>query len=280
MKNIFFSYCWADEQKVLPFVENLIKKINYDINDYYLDRKINKVGDQYWKNINNAIATCQLFIFFNSNNYYNSSACCKEYVWALQRQKEENIKIIEIKLEDTDLYRPYLDQVYVKFEDDQILDKLYDAIYNNDFSGFEVTKIFNNVEVVREKEIAKINFKFTKNVLKPILIFLVEKHKNDDIEIKQLLNIETSELVTHDLERDYDLSDVELYLNLDNKKISIDNKFNYIIKIELTQPKYSGEQININYKFSKRNNIMLVHNPNLGDQDKLISYEPIFWHIS
>lgn len=255
MKNIFFSYCWADEQKALPFVENLIKKINYDINDYYLDRKINKVGDQYWKNINNALATCQLFIFFNSNNYYNSSACCKEYVWALQRQKEENIKIIEIKLEDTDLYRPYKDQLYVKFEDDQILDKLYDAIYNNDFSGFEKKSILSIQSINTENNLVRVrclvNYQIQKLivgiVLKDYEYIENEECKNDlakklDFQIED--NILKRKVITY-------------FIGPRNNNIK-----NVCILEESNKVYLAGTQVTFCYNFIENLNIELIASEN------------------
>lgn len=57
MKNIFFSYCWGDNKKyqIVSFIDKLITKLEYKNENFYLDIEKNNLGDQYWKNIKNAI---------------------------------------------------------------------------------------------------------------------------------------------------------------------------------------------------------------------------------
>ena len=117
---IFFSYCWSDEN-VFKFIQNFIKVQNLKENQYYLDREHNKAGQRYWNNIRKSLNNCSTFIFFNSKNYYNSGPCCKEYVWALNLEKNKRIKIIEIKVHETNLYRPFKDQISLNFLPNKML---------------------------------------------------------------------------------------------------------------------------------------------------------------
>lgn len=116
MKKIFFSYCW-DDKKALKFIEKFVKENNLKEEDYFLDKKNNMPGDHYWKNIKNKLNKSDYFIYFNSINYYNSSACSKEYSWALSlEQNQSNIKLIEVKMDkQTKLYRTSKDKVYCDF---------------------------------------------------------------------------------------------------------------------------------------------------------------------
>lgn len=185
MKNIFFSYCWGDDEKyqIVSFIEKLIAKLEYKYENFYLDQKTNNLGNQYWKNIRNAIETSQLFIFFNSSNYCNSSACCKEYVWALKKSQNSDFKIIEIKLETSNLYRPYNDEIYVKYDDENILEKIYNSIYKNDFNGFKIPSIFHDLKIVENIDgITTIKFKLSRDIIKPQLLFLVNKRGDECID--------------------------------------------------------------------------------------------------
>lgn len=184
MKNIFFSYCWGDDEKyqIVSFVYELIEKLEYKEENFYLDQKTNNVGDQYWKNIRNAIETSQLFIFFNSPNYCNSSACCKEYVWALKKSQNSDFKIIEIKLETSNLYRPYNDEIYVKYDDENIFDKIYNAIYKNNFNGFSIPDMFHDLKTEENSDgTTTIKFKLS-HYLTPKFAFLVNKKDNQCID--------------------------------------------------------------------------------------------------
>ena len=52
---IFISYCWDDENIVIPIIDKLVRKYNLSENEYFVDRRINVLGDHYWKNIDKSI---------------------------------------------------------------------------------------------------------------------------------------------------------------------------------------------------------------------------------
>ena len=68
---IFISYCWDDENIVIPIIDKLVRKYNLSENEYFVDRRINVLGDHYWENIDKSIKESTHFIYFNSINYYN-----------------------------------------------------------------------------------------------------------------------------------------------------------------------------------------------------------------
>lgn len=198
MKKIFFSYCWNDDEKykIIKFVENLISQLKYSNNDYFLDRKVIKLGNKYWEKIYKAINTAQLFVFFNSKKYYNSCSCCKEYLWALGQEQNNNLTIIEIKLEDhTILYRPHNDQVYVKYNDKEIINKLNNAIFDNNFNGFEISDIYYDLnEISNSDGTITIKFKLLNNIDNLKLVGLAKK--KDDQLINDIFEYEGHYLAT------------------------------------------------------------------------------------
>lgn len=44
---IFISYCWDDENIVIPIIDKLVRKYNLSENEYFVDRRINVLGDHY-----------------------------------------------------------------------------------------------------------------------------------------------------------------------------------------------------------------------------------------
>lgn len=264
MKNIFFSYCWGDNEKyqtvsivsIVSFVEKLIKKLEYKKENFYLDQKTNNVGDQYWKNIRNAIETSQLFIFFNSPNYCNSSSCCKEYVWALKKSQNSDFKIIEIKLETSNLYRPYNDEIYVKYDDENILDKIYNAIYKNNFNGFSTPKIFHDLKTVENSDgTTTIKFKLSRDIIRPELVFLVNKGDNECI----------NDIVKFNLKGAFceDTDDIPYHSNsitLDG--VTIDTtKFNFRKSVFPRSVMYENEEIEIIYAKKSNPVLILIYDP-------------------
>ncbi len=256
MKNIFFSYCWGDNKKyqIVSFIDKLITKLEYKNENFYLDIEKNNLGDQYWKNIKNAIETSQIFIFFNSPNYCNSSACCKEYVWALKKSQKYNFKIIEIKLENSNLYRPYRDEIYVKYDDINILEKFYNAIYKNDFSGFEIPLIFHDLITIPNNDgTTTIKFKLSRDVLKPeILIFV---NKNDEQKIDDIVRLLWSGIFesTNDTPIENDVFE----WNCKEKEIK---KFNFFKNVLNKSPMYENDEITILYKNKYNPILIFIHN--------------------
>lgn len=262
MKNIFFSYCWGDDEKyqIVSFVEELIKKLEYKKENFYLDQKTNNVGDQYWKNIRNAIETSQLFIFFNSPNYCNSSACCKEYVWALKKSQNSDFKIIEIKLETSDLYRPYNDEIYVKRYDKNILDKIYNAVYQNNFNGFTIPEIFHDFKTEENSDgTTTIKFKLSRDIMKPQLAFLVNKEDNQCI--NDIVELNYTGVYKYGV-------DTPSYLTYNitlNDKVIDTIKFNFYKTIEYTSGMYENEEIEIIHKKKSNPVLILMYDSRIKD---------------
>lgn len=252
MKNIFFSYCWGDEEKyqIVSFVEELIKKLEYKKENFFLDKKTNNPGDQYWKNIKKAMDTSQLFIFFNSSNYCNSSPCCKEYVWALKKSQNSDLKIIEIKLETSNLYRPHNDEIYVKYDDENILDKIYNAVYQNNFNGFSIPEIFHDFKTEENSDgTTTIKFKLSRDIMKPKLMLLVNKKDNQCID--DIVKVNEIGLI-------HDAKDIPIdpkSFKFDDKEIDI-TKFNFYKTIEYIWGLNENEEIELIY--TKKSNPILI----------------------
>lgn len=256
MKNIFFSYCWEDEKKyqIVSFVEELIKELEYKKENFFLDQKTNNLGDQYWENIRIAIETAQLFIFFNSPNYCNSSACCKEYVWALKKSQNSDFKIIEIKLETSNLYRPYNDEIYVKYDDENILDKIYNAVYQNNFNGFTIPEIFHDLQTEENSDgTTTIKFKLSRDIMRPQLAFLVNKKDNQCIEDIVKLNANCE--FNHDILVDSN------NVTWNNKEIDITKLFNIYKLVNYLSARYENEEIEIIYARKLNPILILMYNP-------------------
>ena len=185
MKKIFFSYCWNDDEKykIIKFVEKLINQLEYSHDDYFLDIKNNNLGDRYWENIYKWIDCAQLFVFFNSNNYCNSGPCCKEYLRALEQEKNNNLKIIEIKLEDnTKLYSPYNDRVYVRYDDEEIINKFGSTIFHKNFNEFEISDIYYDLNEIHNSDgTITIKFKLL-NIEHVRLLYLINKKEDESID--------------------------------------------------------------------------------------------------
>lgn len=268
MKNIFFSYCWGDDEKyqIVSFIEKLIEKLEYKNENFYLDQKTNNLGDQYWKNIRNAIETSQLFIFFNSSNYCNSSACCKEYVWALKKSQNSDFKIIEIKLETSNLYRPYNDEIYVKHDDKYILEKIYNAVYRNNFNGFSTPSIFHDLQTKENIDgTTTIKFKLSRDIIGPELLFLVNKGDNQCI----------NDIVKFKLKYAYYEGTDGALLDsntaiADDKEIDI-TKFNFYKCVRPRSAMYENEEIEIIYVKKSNPVLILIYEPKTNNYSRIWS---------
>lgn len=155
---IFISYCWDDENIVIPIVENFIKKYNFSENEYFLDRRVNVLGDHYWENINNSIKESTHFIYFNSMNYYNSGPCSKEYLRALFLYKLNKIKILEVRMDKTDLFIPRNDLIYIEINNPNILEEMYKSVTkanitlnNRELSDEELKKVWKCIGIFINK---------------------------------------------------------------------------------------------------------------------------------
>lgn len=266
MKNIFFSYCWGDDEKyqIVSFVEELIKKLEYKKENFFLDKKTNNPGDQYWENIRIAIDTSQLFIFCNSPNYCNSSSCCKEYVWALKKSQNSDFKIIEIKLETSNLYRPYNDEIYVKYDDENILDKIYNAVYQNNFNGFSIPEIFHDFKTEENSDgTTTIKFKLSRDIIKPELVFLVNKRDNQCINDIVKLNHSP---VWETSDTPFDSNSV----TLNNTGIDI-TKFNFKKSVFPSLPMYENEEIEIIYVKKSNPILILIYVPKRNNYSMVCS---------
>ena len=239
MKKIFFSYCWEDK-KVLKFIEKFVKENKLKEKDYFLDKKNNKPGDHYWKNIKNELNKSDYFIYFNSINYYNSSACCKEYIWALSlEQNQSNIKLIEVKMDkQTKLYRMSKDKVYCDFlPQKELINKLTELLKIDKKSKVKDKKN-------RNKELVKI-------------IKKVNPYPNQiNVEFKSLVNVDYIYFLLENKEYSY-------YINCSLNKIN--NYFRSYYDCQLIS---SGKTIKKNGK-----NYSILINRNKLNLNKNDNYE-------
>lgn len=284
MRKIFFSYCWSDENVALPIFESLIKhpELKESI-DCFLDREINNVGDDYWDNIKTAIDTSEIFIFLNSNNYYNSSACCKEYVWALGYQQNNKIKIIEIKLaNDSSLFRPSKSELYVKHYDEEIIEKLLKAIKRDDFSGFERDKLVSNLklEFFEEKKELKIEFNVNSEIINPtFMIAWNQDYITWDIKTKQpiypILNSVIFDGFIHSIP--WEPMKEMSFINNKNKKIIL-NRVRYLTK---SKKIWNGDKLSFVIKnFNKNSDLFfLIHDDRLGTLADINNWETILTNM-
>lgn len=176
---MFISYSWKDKEKVKPIYELIINSIGTD--KVFIDFDKNTHGSNYWKNINNAITTSKYFLFFNSSNYDNSSACARELLLALELEKlnEENFKILEVKLDDTRSHPSLIHKIYKKFTtNEDVYESIINAITKSDFKGFERNKLS---KIISQKILAdsslEIIFNVTRKVMNPKFILLTEKNR-------------------------------------------------------------------------------------------------------
>ena len=105
---IFFSFSEKDKNVVNKLFNEI--KIKFNIiseEQYFKFDEPGKVNENYLDDINKNLKESSHFIFFNSKNYCESPMCNYEYVRALELQKENNLIIFEINLDNIDFLKPF-----------------------------------------------------------------------------------------------------------------------------------------------------------------------------
>ena len=266
MKKVFFSYCQKD-QASFEFIERFIKETDYFKREdsYFWDKEKNDFGDYYWKNIYNAIQTTDVFVFFNSNNYFWSASCCKELVWAKQLEKNEKLKIIEIRVED-DVQIKYFpaSKIYALINDDQLVNKLFRAIEKGEFTGFESEKLIDPSSLVPEIKdgIVNFNLRFLKSFTNlSIAIFFKQDNKDHNLD-------------------DLDFKFYDFFIHSCNV-IVLRNNTQHIIGYIISYPNvqiYLEENYHISFKDCGCLRIF-IHDPYLGSPKKQENYTTeLIWH--
>lgn len=247
MKKVFFSYCQKD-QASFEFIKRFIKETDYFKREdsYFWDKEKNDFGDDYWKNIYNAIHTTDIFVFFNSNNYFWSASCCKELVWAKELEKNEKLKIIEIRVED-DVQIKYFpaSKIYALINDNQLVNKLFRAIEKGEFTGFESEKLIDPLFSTSEVKdgIVNFNLRFLKSFTNlSILIFCERNNEN--------LNIDDLDFKFHGI-----------FSAICNVKL-LANNTQYIISYP-NEKIYLGQNYHISFKDYEDIRVF-IHDPDLG----------------
>ena len=116
--------------------------------------------------------TTEIFIFFNSDNYFWSGACCKELIWALRLEKAGKLKIIEVKVHANTKINEFDNcKIYVNLNDLKLIEKLWLGITKNEFGGFESSPWMNLIENVDDKNI-EIKLNFLKTFSMPSIFIL------------------------------------------------------------------------------------------------------------
>lgn len=264
MKKVFFSYCQKD-QASFEFIKRFIKETDYFKREdsYFWDKEKNDFGDDYWKNIYNAIQTTDVFVFFNSNNYFWSASCCKELVWAKQLEKNEKLKIIEIRVED-DVQIKYFpaSKIYALINDDQLVNKLFRAIEKGEFTGFESEKLIDPSSSTLEIKDGMVNFnlKFLKSFNS--LLILIFSEKNDEDHNLQNLDFEFSDIsnnLPHSGPAHHPVYNQGIYINYPNAKIYLEQNYHISFKA------YEGIRI-------------FIHDPYLGPFNLESTYTELRWN--
>lgn len=254
MKKIFFSYCQKDE-KSLEFIDKFIKETNYDKNDYFLDRNKNTAGDYYWQNIYKAMETTDIFIFFNSDNYFWSGACCKELIWALRLEKAGRLKIIEVKVHANTKINEFDNcKIYVNLDDPKLIEKLWLGITKNEFGGFEKKKLIKNIQRTYDGKKINLKLKLSKTLnFFSIALFWPTKNEQNFAD----LNFSPFSLGSYQ-------SKDRLFLT--------NEKETYNVFIATFQNIYSDTEYEIN--LNKIDQLWIgFHDPCLGSDEKLGNYE-------
>lgn len=259
MKKVFFSYCQKD-QASFEFIERFIKETDYFKREdsYFWDKEKNDFGDDYWKNIYNAIQTTDVFVFFNSNNYFWSASCCKELVWAKQLEKNEKLKIIEIRVED-DVQIKYFpaSKIYALINDDQLVNKLFRAIEKGEFTGFELGQLIDSSSSIGKIKdgIVNFNLKFLKS-FNNLLFFIFWEGNNEDHNFYDL-NFKFYGFYGG-LFNAEELDNNRLIISYPNKKI------------------YSGQNYKISFKAYEGMRVF-IHDPYLGPLSTETIYTELRW---
>ena len=95
-KDVFFSYAHADKIHVEE-IERLVEKEGFSC---WIDTKNLRAGDEYNKEIFDAIENCTVFVVFFSAGYFSSEYCTKEYKCARDYGKP----VVPLCLDTTDKY--------------------------------------------------------------------------------------------------------------------------------------------------------------------------------
>lgn len=247
MKKIFFSYCW-DDKEAFDFIEKFIKKNNLKEEDFFLDIRKNKLGDHYWENIRDELEGSGYFIYFNSINYYKSSACCKEYIWALSiEQSEGNIKLIEIKMDkQSKLYQSSNDRVYYDFANNT---KEQLMIVLNKVLEIDKTEVIEIIEIRNDYYNDGIFVKFKALVNIKYIYFFLKHNKNSYINYsisREIINfmldnkkhlVYSSELIQNG--KDIKINKKKYWIWNNEIKLNLSKNNEYWIYIKNTDISYS-----------------------------------------
>lgn len=187
MKKIFISYSHEDNKqngKIRSFYES-IQKNNWVI---FLDQE--NLKTDYKHDINEALNNTNFFIFFYSKNYYYSEMCNYEYLRALKIQKEKNLIMIQVNVDD------YEDKLfkYEKEETETIIFNINDPDLSQKTEKIiEDNNLVNLNLVSLNKEINNLSFKLKnfENLEKNIEFFILS---NENLNLqKEEINISFNE---------------------------------------------------------------------------------------
>lgn len=193
MKKIFISYAWSDNQdgKIRNFYES-IKKNNWFI---FFDQK--NLNIDYKHEINEALNNINFFIFFYSKNYYYSEMCNYEYLRALKIQKEKNLIMIQVNVDDYEdkLFKYEKEEtIILNINDPDLSQKIEKIIEDNNLVNLNLVNLNKNINNLSLK------LKNFENLEKNIEFFILS---NENLNLqKKEINISFNEnySISHSIE--------------------------------------------------------------------------------
>ena len=189
MKKIFISYAHLDNndeqgKKISNFYKS-IKKNNWDI---FFD-EIN-VHNNYIDDVNKGLENINFFIFFYSKNYYYSEMCNYEYLRALKMQKEKNLIMIQINVDNYEdkifkYEKKETETIILNLNDKDLLQEIKKIIEDNDLHNFNLVNLNKNINNLSLK------LKNFENLEKNIEFFILS---NENLNLqKEEINISFNE---------------------------------------------------------------------------------------
>ena len=162
------------------------KIIQYKKIEYFIDKECNEHGDNYWENINEFLNNSDIFVYFNSQNYIRSSSCLREYLQALKLESQGRIKILEIQIEESGIYKTSPDKIYLKINENEFNEKFFKSIDKNSKIIKSNKKNLNAIENTKNILMIYLNDLRSKNkkFLKKFFIYVTNHYeiKNSTLE--------------------------------------------------------------------------------------------------
>lgn len=208
---IFFSFAEKDKDIVNDLIEQIKKKISLSESGYF--KYTENVGKNYLEDIDNSLKNeTNLFVFFNSENYYKSLMCNYEYLRALELEKRKSSNIIQIKLDQSDdLFVPAKSDIYIAY-----------------YSNPNWLDLFDRLKKAKEKPLSFELKTPELNYVKHELSIQIQLNKLEDNNKNQIIKMTENKMIislfTLDPLFDESIQFIKAYPENSNKNIDFEKK--------------------------------------------------------